>query len=417
MDFLTNQVMALLTTVSILSIITAVIMLALGNTFIKELATLILTIFAVIIVSIIGFFSAKAFGLGFPITIAIILLAILLIILLSGIGYSRVFYHPSPKIICENYVPYEGPCITGDNKFGNKIGDQCVKGNNQTYTLPDDNKIKLLQDKLKLSEEQCEKKTEEIHDIIDKETNKYTKLAQGPCVAADGSWGYRTPKYGRKCLSMKELTQYEKGKDVSAKIKPDTKAKCVIKEPCPATSTCTACLNPEADFESLCRDKHPEYGVKKVYDCCINDSKNKQAECARGYTNGFSFKSLPPKDIDTTMKECRPTTDNFDFWCRSQFGSNFGYKKILSGKAAGCRTDGMSRAICSELYRNGAPIMVERSLHLLNKTNPKYFPVTKCAKWEADFNQLCREIYGPKSFAKDKLGMDCYPGFGRGVCQ
>lgn len=183
------------------------------------------------------------------------------------------------------------------------------------------------------------------------------------------------------------------------------------------------CLPNNTNFDEICRNKNPSYGIKTLIKC---DESTSKVVCEHNYINGVKY-----SDTDT-ITPCLNKSDDFDTWCRYYTNINnippgynvnsIGAKHTLVGAEGGCYlNDGKSdnhsaRAICNNNYMEN----IKKLEPANNKIDYNIF--TECSPLNDtnNFNLKCNTLMpntNPEDiFVTQIMGYDCNPGYGRAKC-
>jgi hypothetical protein len=178
------------------------------------------------------------------------------------------------------------------------------------------------------------------------------------------------------------------------------------------------CYPNSTNFEKICKEMNPKYGVRKIIPCTRSTSK---VLCDLGYIYGKKYKD---KSIVTP---CLNKTDDFDTWCRYYNKSSnvpvgynvnsIGAREVLVGSKGGCFVNGKSdensaRGICD--YNHTEKVTkLEPAFDVL-----KYNVYTDCLDTKRNnFIPECINLTKDHTIlATQIMGYDCNPGFSRAKC-
>lgn len=181
------------------------------------------------------------------------------------------------------------------------------------------------------------------------------------------------------------------------------------------------CYSNSSNFNDICRQENPNYGIKKITPC--NDTTS-SLECGANYLNGVDYGN------NVTMTPCLNKTDDFDNWCRfytngtnmpSGYNVNsIGAKYILNGKHGDCYLNNgnsdtnSARAICDLNHLEQIPKLDP----INNKIGYNVFTKCKPLKGTNFTTECANELNNPynETYADQIMAYDCNPGFGRAKC-
>lgn len=182
----------------------------------------------------------------------------------------------------------------------------------------------------------------------------------------------------------------------------------------------TNCFNNNSNFDKICRNINPKYGIKELTPCDANNSK---VECALNYLDGTFYGN------DVTITPCLNKSDDFNNWCKYYNNStiptgynvnSIGSKHVLVGEKGGCFLNNgnsdtnLARAVCDYNHME--------SINKLNPINDKvnYNIYTKCYPLKnTNFVNECNRLFENSNdiiYADQIIGYDCNPGYGRAKC-
>ena len=271
----------------------------------------------------------------------------------------------------EHFGTPEGISQTKDGEWCYKTGDYCVTSDGKTVNLANKTVNKLRKD-LKAAKNTCNAQVQSIADSLKcKEDAIQTSTASGPCLTTDNQWGVILPQYGKKCVPMstinKETLKKKIVKGVPSKDadKDEDESKLGKKEinnrfnallaKQKATSTqaddrmmnlrrydgsIDKCLPKDTNFNKLCQKKYGAmyHGEAEKCTCPLTHS----ALCDQFDLYKAECYCTVPDDKQYT--DCKPSTADFNYWCQSKYGRNYGYTKILKGRDGCCgKNDKMAR--------------------------------------------------------------------------
>lgn len=243
------------------------------------------------------------------------------------------------------------------------------------------------------------------------------------CETLNDGWGI----YNNDCICIplkeheeEEHEQEEEQDKIHDKI--HDKIKPIVKPIVKPITIDPDCLPNDTNFDKICRDKNPLYGIKSLNKC--NDFTSK-VECEYNYLNGIKY------DNNTTITPCLNKSDDFDTWCRYYTNidnippgyniNSIGSKNILVGAKGGCflndgkSDDNSARAICNNNYIEN----IKKLEPANNRIDYNIF--TECSPLnDSNFNLKCnnlmKDVDPQNIFVTQIMGYDCNPGYGRAKC-
>lgn len=181
----------------------------------------------------------------------------------------------------------------------------------------------------------------------------------------------------------------------------------------------TGCYPNNTNFDKICKEKGPMYGIKDIIPCNEDYSR---VECEKNFINKKNYGE------SMIMTPCLNKSDDFDVWCKyynnnpvpKGFNVNsIASKEVLVGEKGDCylnngkSDENKARAICD--YNH---------MQTLEKLYPNYYPsnyndFTRCLPINSNFVKECSKILNSeykKTSALDIMGYDCNPGYARAKC-
>jgi len=436
MDFLSNNVIISLIVLSFIIIIIAFIFLFFPLYRIYGITILIF--YTIISTVSIGYFGSVNVGTGIPILLFIVILCVFLLLLVNikSFGCSDPKSITLDKSCFEQFYTPVGITKLNDGKWCIRDSSgNCISSDGTSKKFVDP-KLKNLKKNLSVSQEQCDKKMDELKKSISQIELKDKKaISPGPCQITkdknkkDTEWGIILPKYGNKCVSMSSLIRDKVKNDkkddkkidykkISKKEIDDMYNKLYKKQGIVRQSIMNVrevleldkCYPRGTNFNEICKKNYgPFYKAQTPNKCpCPIPIKNKKDNmmniCDKTARFNARCECILPKDKKYT--DCKPVTSDFNYWCKVKYGNNYGYREILKGTKGCCgKNDNMAIAECTTNAHDGFD-MYNMATTCLSSNN--YY----------DHLEACRNQYPKEDViaVKNIGGYNCNPGYFKSEC-